>query len=581
VLQTPWETRGQEVTPTIDTDSWFKQREASALQGAIYEPDLSFAPAGRYYNKPGFFPKSKNNIAPRFAIAWSPDGKTSVRAGAGIYFDHFGEGLINIFDQNGEFGLSSSATNPANSYNTETSPRFTSSRTLPFSNGAGAASTTFPYTYPEGTEQISWGIDNRLKTPYSETFNLSVQRQIPGGFMVDVGYVGRLGRHLLSQLDLAEPVDYTDPQGSGDYYTAGAALSKIANATGDDPTATVQAIPYWEHVFPFMANVDYQGESATQAIYSDEWAPNMEGLGATTSLSDIDYTCNYGCPAGYQSKFWQPQFDSLFSLSTIGMSYYNALQITLKHANSHGFQGEVSYTFSKSIDYSSDAERSTTFSSGVATSGAIIQNTWNPALNRGISDFDTKQLITADYVYQLPIGRGKAFLGTSNRLTDELIGGWQLSGIFRYSSGLPFSFYEPGYTTNWTWGGYGVITDKSQIKVHKHLDGSGNPVFFANADAISAGAYNGTPVRVPYPGEAGQRNELRGDGYIDLDSGLTKSWKVSDLGAFKFTWEVYNVTNTDRFDPSSIPTTLTYSIGTAGSTLTQPRRMQFSGRFDF
>ena len=265
------------------------------------------------------------------------------------------------------------------------------------------------------------------------------------------------------------------------------------------------------------------------------------------------------------------------------MSYYNALQVTVKHTMSHGFQGELNYTYSKSIDYSSDTERAGVFSSssGVASSDAIIQNTWHPALNRGISDFDTRHLITADYVYALPFGRGKAVMGKTNRVMDEIVGGWQLSGIFRYSSGLPFSLYEPGYTTNWTVPGYGVITDKTQVKVHKHLDGSGNPVFFDNATAISGGAYNGTPVRVPYPGEAGERNNLRADGYLNLDSGLAKSWKIANLGALKFTWEVYNVTNTNRFDPESIASTLTYTVGTANSLLTQSRRMQFSLRYDF
>ena len=588
VLQTPWETKGQEVTPTIDTDAWYKQREISAQQGVIYEPDLSFAPAGRYYHKPGFFPKSKNNFAPRFALAYAPDSKTSIRAGFGMYYDHFGEALINVFDQNGEFGLSSSTTNPANSYSIESAPRFTDRRTLPFTNGAGAPTTTFPYTYPDGSAQISFGMDNRLKTPYSEAFDLSVQRELPGGLTFEVSYVGRLGRHLISQLDLAEPTDFVDPQGGGDYYAAGTQLSKIANATGDDPTATVQPIPYWENLFPFMANTDYDGESATQAIYSDEWAPNMEGLGATTSIFDIDYECQfdpadspYNCPSNYTAKFWQPQFASLFSLSTIGMSYYNALQLSLKAVNTHGIQGEVNYTYSRSIDYSSDAERSNTFSNGVAGSGTIIQNTWKPALNRGLSDFDTTQLLTADMVYSLPFGRGKAIGGNSNRAVDAFIGGWQFSGIFRYASGLPFSFFEPGYTTNWTWSGYGVVTDPSQVKVHKHLDSTGNPVYFDNANAISGGAYSGTPIRVPYPGEAGERNNFRGDGYINLDAGLAKVWKIANYGALKFTWEVYNVTNTNRFDPATIATQLTYTIGTANTLLTQPRRMQFSLRYDF
>jgi hypothetical protein len=92
----------------------------------------------------------------------------------------------------------------------------------------------------------------------------------------------------------------------------------------------------------------------------------------------------------------------------------------------------------------------------------------------------------------------------------------------------------------------------------------------------------GTPVRLPYPGEAGQRNNLRGDGYFDLDSGLSKSWKIRELGALKFAWEVYNVTNTVRFDPASIGGQLTGgNLGVASTELSSPRRMQFSLRYDF
>jgi hypothetical protein len=76
-----------------------------------------------------------------------------------------------------------------------------------------------PYSVPDGTFGINWGIDNEVKTPYVEAFNLSVQRELPGGFLLDAAYVGRLGRHLFQQVDLAEPVNLNDPQGAGDYFT--------------------------------------------------------------------------------------------------------------------------------------------------------------------------------------------------------------------------------------------------------------------------------------------------------------------------------------------------------------------------
>ncbi len=588
ILQTPWETSGQEITPTIDTHAWYQQREIQAVQGVTYEPDLSFSPSGPYYNKPGYWPKSKDNFAPRFAVAYSPDPKTSIRAGAGIYYDHYGQSLINNYDQHGSFGVSSAITNPASVYKTETAPRFVSRNTLPFNNGTAPGTESFPNTPAEYNALITTGLDSRIKTPYSESFDASVQHEFPGGFTLEAAYIGRMGRHLLQSVDLTEPTNYNDPQGGGDYFTNGTKLSKLVDQNADNALASVQPIQYFEDMFPWMANYDYDGESATQAIYSDEWAPSRENLGATTALIDLDLYCgtaftnpygttgSYPCPGDLTSRFWQRQFASLFSLSSNGMSYYNAGQISLRHPMSHGLQMDVSYTYSHSIDEGSDAERNP----ALIASFSIIYNTWKPELNRGSSDFDVRHLVTVDYVYQLPVGRQKALLGNTNKLVDAFIGGWQWSGIMRASSGLPFSLSEPGYTTNWTYGSLAVVT--GPVKMHRHFDSNGNPQFFADPDSINNNVVTGSPVRLPYPGEAGERNNFRGDGYFDLDSGLTKMWKIREAGSLKFAWEVYNVTNTVRFDPASIGSQLTGgNLGVASSLLTSPRRMQFSLRYDF
>jgi hypothetical protein len=592
LLQTPYETHGQEVTPTIDTDAWYKQRESAALQGQIYEPDLTFAPAGKFYGKPGLYAKSKDNIAPRLAIAYAPNNKTSIRAGAGIYYDHFGQGLVNVYDQNASFGLSNSVTNPADSEFVETAPRFLGRNILPFNNGPVASQLTFPYTPLNNAATgfaITSGIDNKIKTPYTEAFDFSVQRELPGGFTVEANYVGRLGRHLLQSLDIAEPVDFVDTQGGGDYFTAAAALSKVTDQNGENQFDTVQAIPYFEDIFPFMANnsnadifdnngnLIYNGldKSATQNIYTNEWARNRAGEGETNSIADIDFFCAYGCPTGYQSKFWQNQFASLYALATVGMSYYNAAQISLHHPASHGLQFDINYTFSKSIDFGSDAERT-----GPNGGASAILNTWKPSLNRAVSDFDTTHLLTVNYVDQLPFGKGKSFLANVGPVMNTLIGGWQLSGIIRLTSGLPFSLAEPGFTTDWDDPSDAVATTK--VKAKRFFNSAFDPQYFANANAINDGVFNGSPVRLPYPGEAGERNKYRGDGYFGFDSGLAKSWKMARYGTMKFSWEVYNVTNAVRFDPFSIDGQLTSGeLGVASSELTSPRRMQFSLRYDF
>jgi hypothetical protein len=329
-----------------------------------------------------------------------------------------------------------------------------------------------------------------------------------------------------------------------------------------------------------MANYYGLGESATQAIYNLEWAPYRTNLGATTALADVD-TCGDGCPSNWAPRFWQDQFATLYVLSSVGSSYYNAGQLTLRHPMSHGLQVDFAYTWSHSLDMGSDAERSTLRNGGTFS---FILNTWKPYLNRGSSDFDTRQLVTVDWLYQLPFGRGKALLANSNGLVDALVGGWQWSGLNRWTSGLPFSFNEPGWTTDWEISSYGIQT--GPIKMRRYYDKNGNPQYFDNPDNInkyvSCGGCSGGNIRIPYPGEAGQRNQFRGDGYFNVDSGISKTWKIREYGSLKFAWEVYNVTNAVRFDPASINTSLTGgNLGVATSALTVPRRMQFGLRYDF
>jgi hypothetical protein len=593
ILQAPYETNGQQVSPTVDTHAWFVKRGTEAAQGIVYEPNLEFAPSGKANGRPGYWAKQKGNIAPRLSIAYAPDPKTAIRAGAGMYYDHFGEGIVSAFDQEGSFGLSNSVTSPADAQTVQTSPRFTGPHVIPPLAGCPAPAPTIPYPFTPPTQAncnfaITWGIDNHLETPYSYALDLSIQRELPAGFDVEADYVGRLGRHLLQQLDLAEPVNLVDAKGGGDYFTAGTALSKDSDANGGNygggntglPPVHVPTIQYFEDVFPQMANLDYAGESATDGLYNNEWAPYRYDYGETTSLADVDFYCYYGCPNGTQ--FWQQQFSSLYAWSSIGTSSYNALQLILRHPSGHGLTVDVNYTFSKSLDMGSAAERSNEFSSD-SYGGAGIQNSWNPKLNKAVSDFDTRHLISLDWVYAVPAGRGKAVLGNSNRIVDALLGEWEWSGLTRWSSGLPFDVIEPGFTTNWQQEGYGVVT--APVKVHRHIV-NGVPQVFADnlANTINNGVYTGTPIRLPYPGEAGQRNNFRGDGYFEIDSSVAKTWNLPDKISLKFSGEVYNVGNNVRFDCS--PLNLNYNLtqgtfGNYGGMLSTYRRMQFGLRLDF
>ncbi len=178
LLQTPYEANGQEIAPTTDVDAWYKQRETAALQGQIYEPALSLAPAGKANHAPGYWQKQRDNIAPRVGLVWSPDPNSSLRASFGMYYDHYGEALINDFDENGSAGLATAITNSADSLGFENSPRFTGVNNLPNIPLPGSPiSQTFPYA-PPNVFGIDWGLDNKMKTPYSEAFNLSIPASV-------------------------------------------------------------------------------------------------------------------------------------------------------------------------------------------------------------------------------------------------------------------------------------------------------------------------------------------------------------------------------------------------------------------
>ena len=585
LLQTPFETNGQQVQPTLDLDQWFKARGQQAALGNSVQPDLSFAPSGQARGMKAYWPMQKGNVAPRIAVAFSPaatDGfwhwllggpeKSSIRAGYGIYYDHYGEGIVSLFDKYGSFGLSESITNPTNLLTPDTSPRFTGIHDLPDITGVPSSTVKYPAPAPNDPLwtgfEIAHGLDDHMKTPYSHVVNFSIQRELHSEFILEISYIGRFGRNQLQQIDLAQPLDLVDAGSGQDYFAAATQLSKQKYAGAD----SVAAIPYFEDMFPDAAG---GGQSATQNIYSQVWFPGNE----TGSLYMLDILCIPGC-GGITNRFWPRQYASMYAWSSIGKSSYNAGQITLQHKMSRGIQMDLSYSFSKSLDMGSDAER-TMFSSSTGTSagssfGAIL-NAWNPRLNYAVSDYDVRHLITGNWVAESPIGRGKAVLGHMNRGLDSIIGGWQLSGVARWTSGLPFSVISgAGWGTNWDEKSNMVQT--APIQTHTHIENGAAQVFASPSQALEN-------LRNPYPGEAGQRNNFRGDGYFGVDAGLSKEWKIREGYGFRFAWEVFNVSNSVRFDVNPLTSlqnmTTSGELGVYGATLTKPRVQQVSLRYLF
>ncbi|HEY4355768.1 MAG TPA: TonB-dependent receptor [Acidobacteriaceae bacterium] len=581
IQQTPWETNGQQVQPTINLHDWFNTRGAQAAIGNTVQPSISFAPAGQFRNGKPFYPMQWGNFAPRFALAFSPApeegsvlnkilggaGHSSIRVGYGMYYDHFGQGLVANYSRRGSFSLSSQLSNPAAVLTPDTTPRFAGIHTLPGLIPPATSTITYPQmpsNDPNTTGfAITNGLDDVIQTPYSHVFNFSLQRQIKGGFTFEADYVGRLGRHLLQSRDLAQPLDLVDPKSGMDYYQAATLLAMAA----DQGAATVQPIAYWENMFPQAKS---STRTATQRIYSNEFRP--ERGNETQALVDLDLGCSLGCPS--TGRYWDTQYSSLYVTSSMGVSSYNAGQFILRHPMSHDVQFDLSYTYSRSIDMGSDSE-----SNAINTNNqyGFIIDAFNPRKSYALSDFDTTHLLTGDWVLNLPVGRGHHFAAGSGRLLDALIGGWNISGIARVSSGLSFGVYDGfGWGTNWEWES--AMVQVAPIKMRRHLDTANAyaPTAFDDPNAALAA------MREPYPGEAGERNKFRGDGYFDIDSGLHKMIHINDRAFFHLAWEVFNVTNSNSFDAHNVGNEYgAQNVGVYGGGYVKPRRMQLSGRFEF
>ncbi len=587
LMQTPYEVHGQQVAVTSSLYQWFINRAAGAAQGVIDQPSLSFAPAGQARSLKPYWNAACCDLAPRIAIAYSPNAHTSVRAGFGMFYDHFGQGIVNSFSQYGSYGLQGQKQTPNDALTPDNAPRFSSLHAIPNVNGPVAKSITYPFTpstdpFTSGFA-TAIGLDDKVHTPYSYTMDLSIQQELPRGFSLELAYVGRLGHHLLQQVDLAAPRDFVDPASGQDFYAAATALTKQVYAGA----ATVAAIPYFEDLFPDAAGTGADGTgtpgaSATQNIYRNLF------VNYPTNASYIQYSLDILCSPGCGSqtgRFYNPQFNSLFTWVSNGTSNYNALQAILRHPMSHGLQFTLSYTLSKSLDLGSDSQRACVqCGSNAESTFSWIVNAFRPRENYAVSDFDTRHLLNGNWVWKLPIGAGNRFAGGSGRIVNAFVGGWQLSGLARWTSGLPFTVMAGnGWEVDWSQESAMVKT--GPVKIQKHLNANGAPQVFADPSAVLSGIPLGPPLRNPLPGEAGTRNGFRGDGYFGVDSGLSKGWTIHHRQELKFSWEVFNTTNSVRFDVSPLTSlqnqTSSGSFGVYGAALTQPRVQQFSVRYAF
>jgi hypothetical protein len=623
----PWETNGLQASPSVNLGQQFDQNVANMKKGIGYEAiqPVSFTLGGPANNGRGFYNFEKSDFAPRISIAYTPrfqngllqgifgtGDKTVFRAGFGRVYDRAGMQLINTFDQNAPAGLSATVQNPCcipTTDGAENVPRVSNVNVIPQLDLSGAQffpavpSGHFPQTPPPFGQAITWGVDQSLKTPHAYTIDVSVGRELPRKFSLQVSYVGRIARNLLTQRDLRQPLDLVDPKSGIDYFTAAARISQLGrqgvpvgqiNDAMVGPTAA-----FWHDMLPSLAaGAQYHPFGSLpptadlmQAIYSlytttDTYPGNeVVGLGNVDlyyALSDTlgnfyDFNNATASASPVVGSMLNGQFTSMYGWSSVGTSNYNALQASLRKQLGAGVEFDLNYTYAKSIDITSAAAR-VGYNQGL--NGSQLVNAFAPNQNRAVSDFDTTHQVNANWRADLPFGRGQAFGRNVGGALDAFIGGWQIWGLARWTSGFPFSIGSgQAWATDWNYSG--LATMISAVKAGAFTQPNGSVSAFA--DPIAArNSFDYT-----FTGQSGTRNALRGQGFASLDMSLTKRWKLPWEGhSLQFRGEVFNVPNLKRFNAQSVANPFTLqqlpsSFGDYTSLLTQPRVMQFALRYEF
>jgi hypothetical protein len=243
--------------------------------------------------------------------------------------------------------------------------------------------------------------------------------------------------------------------------------------------------------------------------------------------------------------------------------------VSLHKQFSNGVLFGFNYTYSHSLDEASFASRAAQF----LTSSII--NSWDPSQMYASSDFDLRHQINGYWVAKLPFGRGAAFASDAHGVLNAAIGGWQLAGTTRWTSGFPYSVFM-GYVwpTNWDEMGWANLVKPVS---------TGTTIYKGAPYAFKDPTTAGNSFDYAFPGQSGQRNNIRGEGYFDTDANLSKTFHIVQKQTFQVRWQVFNVFNTHRFDVQSIDTEVDAgpAFGQYTGLLTLPREMEFGGVYTF
>jgi len=327
------------------------------------------------------------------------------------------------------------------------------------------------------------------------------------------------------------------------------------------PLGAIEAVspqPWYENVLTPGVGVANGFNSNTEMVAYDAYPYPQRGDFAdmTQLLTDIGFP-NSILPVNVGMS---SQFSSNSVWTNKGSSNYHGMLVTLHKNAGYGLQFDLNYTWSHSIDNVSIIANSIASSNGFG----FICDVQRPRECRGNSDFDVTNYFNGNFIYELPVGRNKAVAAGAPLWLDEVIGGWEISGLPTWHTGNAYHATSNAYVTSFANDAPATLTGSPATVRTKINGGAGQPLLaYANSTAADA-AFTG-----PTGFNIGGRNILRGPGFFNLDLGLGKTFPIwSDKVKMKFRCDAFNAFNHPNFGiPSGAGRDITEAEGVPFGTI--------------
>lgn len=547
---------------------WEAKLSPRSPDGSLKHPDqlmtVGAAPSTTVKWVPGsLYKDSWRNFGPSLGLAWDPTGagKTSVRANYRLAFDRLAT-----------FGLSSAVfpNLPGTTLgitNTEFGQNGGRLSNLPRLSPPSTKPSDLAQPAPFGSSSVTV-VDPDTGTPVTHMWSLSIQREIAPRTVLEVSYIGRrayrlYGAYNANQAEIfrngfLEAFKTVKAGGESDLINRWLARDSRLRA-GETGSGMLRRL--------YSSSLDLNSVAGVASAI----ASRIQSGRSVTDLSG----------AGPFVLIPFPQFSGgVYVIDSNDFSTYHALELQLERRISRGVSYQMSYTWAKSLDTRSFDPVFTRVATGNAQSASSTPfDIYNRKLNYARSDFDRTHAWQSFWLWELPFGKGRAWGTGVPAVVDQVIGGWQIAGYMRLTSGRPLTIYSGAYTFSSVVQSMANCSGCSQGMAKVFDDApSGYKWFFDSSQRAMFSA--------PAAGELGSsgRNRIDGPGYFTIAASILKRFSMNPVREgmnFELRADVTNLTNSPSF---GFPTaTLTSTLfGRIGSSVASgSRKIQLGAKLNF